>query len=279
MASTELRPFFAKKEHELTEEVKQQIRHRIEQGDTDVYKLAAEFDCAPIQIAGIKAALRKAGGIGTTGIASSEEVEDLTDPRKFLNHLLSSARARAIRAGLEFNLDKPPEFLAKLYEDQGGACDVTGIKFNLTRFPDVLVKHPYAPSIDQIHAGQGYVVGNVRLVCVAVNFGMGEWGQQVYLTLARAAVKREHEQEKDEQATPVQAVVDEERRRKPEAEKQRDTLAERLDAAEKLLPLLPESEQEKQRHRIAGFKAALTKRMLAASAAEGATNQGPHRAP
>ena len=162
---------------------------------------------------------------------------------------------------------RSPVFLAKLYDDQRGLCAVTGFEFNLTRFPDVLVKHPYAPSIDQIHAGKGYIIGNVRLVCVAVNFGMGEWGQQVYLTLARAAVKREHEQAKHEEATPVQAVVDEEWRRKQEAEKQRDTLAERLDAAEKLLPLLPKSEQEKQRHRIAGFKAALTKRKQAASAA------------
>ena len=152
---------------------------------------------------------------------------------------------------------------------------MTGFKFNLMRFPDALVKHPYAPSIDRVLCRGGYTQDNVRLVCVAVNFGMGEWGQGVYLTLARAAVKREHEQEKDEEASPVQAVVDEERRRKPEAEKERGTLAERLDAAEKLLPLLPESEQEKQRHRIAGFKAALTKRMLAASAAADATNQGP----
>ena len=111
MASTELRPsFFAKKEHELAEEVRQQIRDRIGQGDTDVYKLAADFDCAPIQIAGIKAAMRKAGGTGLTGIASSEDLEDLTDPRRFLNRLLSSARARARKARMGFNLDAQPGF-------------------------------------------------------------------------------------------------------------------------------------------------------------------------
>jgi hypothetical protein len=33
---------------------------------------------------------------------------------------------------------------------------------------------------------------NVRLVCVAVNFGMGQWGEEA-LTLARAASDREKE--------------------------------------------------------------------------------------
>jgi hypothetical protein len=31
----------------------------------------------------------------------------------------------------------------------------------------------------------------VRLVCVAVNFGMGQWDEEVFLTLAQAAVERE----------------------------------------------------------------------------------------
>jgi hypothetical protein len=29
------------------------------------------------------------------------------------------------------------------------------------------------------------------LVCVAVNFGMRQWGEEVFMTLARAAVARE----------------------------------------------------------------------------------------
>jgi hypothetical protein len=32
---------------------------------------------------------------------------------------------------------------------------------------------------------------NMRLVCVAVNFGMGQWGEEVFLTLARAAADHE----------------------------------------------------------------------------------------
>jgi hypothetical protein len=166
--------------------------------------------------------------------------------------------------------------LAELYDRQWGLCAVSRLKFNLKRFPDALVKHPYAPSIDRVLSSGGYTKDNVRLVCVAVNFGIGEWGQEVYLTLAQGAVNHARRREMDEKATPVQAVVNDERRGGMDAEKECATLEERLDAAEKLLPLLPENEQEKQRHRIAGFKAALTKRLLALKAAAGATNADSH---
>ena len=47
--------------------------------------------------------------------------------------------------------------------------------------------HPIAPSIDRRLSAGGYAPDNVRLVCVAVNFGLGQWGDEVFLSLARAA--------------------------------------------------------------------------------------------
>ena len=85
----------------------------------------------------------------------------------------------------------PPEYTVKLDKDQDGRCAVTGLRFNLERFPNALVKHPFAPSVDRRLSSGGYTVDNVRLVCVAVNFGMGQWGEEVFLTLARAAIDRE----------------------------------------------------------------------------------------
>jgi hypothetical protein len=52
-----------------------------------------------------------------------------------------------------------------------------------------LVRHPYAPSLDRIECSKGYTASNTRLVCVAVNFGMNEWGEDVYRELAKAAVE------------------------------------------------------------------------------------------
>jgi hypothetical protein len=50
--------YLQKKSRELSAFETQQIRDRIEHGDGDVYKLAKEFGCVPVQIAGIKARLK-----------------------------------------------------------------------------------------------------------------------------------------------------------------------------------------------------------------------------
>jgi transposase-like protein len=48
-----------RKQRELTEEEKEAIRSRIQGGDDDIYRLAAEFGCTTSQVAGIKAALHR----------------------------------------------------------------------------------------------------------------------------------------------------------------------------------------------------------------------------
>jgi len=49
---------------------------------------------------------------------------------------------------------------------QGWQCAVTSTPFSLSREPRSN-RAPLAPSIDRIDNDKGYVVGNVRLVCVA----------------------------------------------------------------------------------------------------------------
>ena len=78
-----------------------------------------------------------------------------------------------------------------LYERQKGRCEVTGFAFSMQRFATALVKHPFAPSLDRKDSHGGYTVDNVRLVYICVNFGMGQWGQEVYLHCARAAVEHD----------------------------------------------------------------------------------------
>jgi hypothetical protein len=59
MVYPKLGRYLQKKTRDLAEEEKRQIRQRIERGEGDVYKLAEEFGCVPIQVAGIKAAMHR----------------------------------------------------------------------------------------------------------------------------------------------------------------------------------------------------------------------------
>lgn len=181
-------------------------------------------------------------------VLAPHHFDDAADRRRWLRKLLASAERRARKAGLAFDLPADEHFLDRLWKD--GQCAVTGLSFNLHRFPEALVKHPFAPSIDRRLSSGGYTRDNVRLVCVAVNFGMGQWGEEVYLKLARAAVEHAGQA--------------------PDPVSDQDWQAgyrERIAAAETLLAGLPESERTKQRRRVAGLKSALAKGPLGLRAA------------
>jgi hypothetical protein len=166
---------------------------------------------------------------------------DPNERQRWLGRLVASAKGHARKAGRPFELTT--EFVETLYAQQEGRCAVTGFRFDQRRFPEALVKHPFAPSIDRKSSSGGYTTENVRLVCVAVTFGMGQWGEEVFLTLARAATDHE-KRERFETPTNLDAW--------------KAGYRERIAAAEALLASLPENEQPKQRRHIASLKRALT---------------------
>jgi hypothetical protein len=55
---------------------------------------------------------------------------------------------------------------------------------------------PFSPSIDRIDTVGGYTTDNVRLVCVAANFALNQWGDDVLRRLAHGVVKTERKIEK-----------------------------------------------------------------------------------
>ena len=85
-------------------------------------------------------------------------------------HLIWEAKRRAQRKGVPYSLD-PPEIQRIQSVIDLGYCEMTGSPFDLET-----QRAWNSPSLDQIIAGQGYVVGNVRVVCRAMNFAMGTWG-------------------------------------------------------------------------------------------------------
>ena len=80
-------------------------------------------------------------------------------------------------------------------------------------------------------------------MCIAVNFGMEQWGEEVFLTLARAAA--DHEKRAQLESPP-------------DLNAWKAGYRERIAAAEALLVSLPENEQPNQRPHIASPKRRLT---------------------
>lgn len=99
---------------------------------------------------------------------------DLSDPvyrRRLAGRLVSGARSRAARRGVSCTIE--PEDVERLLKEQNMRCAVSGLNFSFKVYPTT-VKHPFGPSIDRERSSGGYDPGNVRLVCAAANFGLGD---------------------------------------------------------------------------------------------------------
>lgn len=100
-------------------------------------------------------------------------------------YLTKSAKSRATRFGLAFDLD-PNDIQRRV---NLGVCEMTGIPFDLTS----LERAWNAPSLDQIVPGAGYTKQNTRVILYSLNLAMNTWGEQVVLTLAKALRERRAE--------------------------------------------------------------------------------------
>lgn len=95
--------------------------------------------------------------------------------------LLDSARARARLSREPFRLTE--DDLERLWLRSRGRCELTGIAFNDSR-GGVCRRAPLKPSLDRIRRGDGYTPENVRLVCVAINTAINEWGESIFEFIA-----------------------------------------------------------------------------------------------
>lgn len=67
-------------------------------------------------------------------------------------------------------------------------CAVTGTPLSLEV---VGGKRPYAPSIDRIDNSKGYIARNCRVVCMAANYAMNVWGEEVLHRMLESIANRQ----------------------------------------------------------------------------------------
>lgn len=94
-------------------------------------------------------------------------------------------KSSAVARGMPFDLN--PERVYALMKATGFKCAVSGIPF-AKRFASDGRRDPWAPSIDRIENRQGYTVDNCRVVCMAANIAMSDWGFDTLLRLSRGVL-------------------------------------------------------------------------------------------
>jgi hypothetical protein len=112
------------------------------------------------------------------------------DQAAVARELFARARKGARQRRLEFAIEL--QHVEELLAQADGRCMLTGIPFDMRR-PAGARKRLWAPSVDRIESAHGYVLGNVRLVAIAVNIAMSDFGEEFLIRIANALSRRQHD--------------------------------------------------------------------------------------
>jgi hypothetical protein len=104
-------------------------------------------------------------------------------PKGVISALYNQCRKNAKAKNIEFKITK--KFIAKLFVKQKNKCILTSITFS-----NLLVgnkqSNPFRASIDRVNPKIGYVPKNIRLVIVAMNYAMNEFGENIFKEICEA---------------------------------------------------------------------------------------------
>lgn len=95
--------------------------------------------------------------------------------------LYRTTKKNAQVRGIEFALT--PDELYTLVVRAKGCCELTGLFFNDDK-ADGVRRRPYGMSIDRIDCQRGYSIDNLRLICIAMNIALNQWGEDVFIKIA-----------------------------------------------------------------------------------------------
>ena len=99
--------------------------------------------------------------------------------KKYIN---SASNRKSVPSHLTF------EDIRLLAIRSNGECELSGIPFSYGK-EKTQHRSPYAPSLDRIDSGGNYTFNNCRFVCTAVNIGLNEGGDEVFINICKNVAK------------------------------------------------------------------------------------------
>lgn len=108
---------------------------------------------------------------------------------------MRNAKSRAKAKSIPFDLRD--EDLLRQLKQQDFKCAITGTRFEPRQtggHPNN--RNPWSVSIDRIDPAAGYVPENVRLITLALNTALSNWGEAVFAKLAASYLTTPTTQEK-----------------------------------------------------------------------------------
>lgn len=106
--------------------------------------------------------------------------------RQHAEQLHSKIKSRCVSQykGVECTLSV--DGIVGMMRRQNDRCAVSGLKFRYRKPADMAGRDPFAPSVDRIISRGHYAEDNVRVVLLAVNIGLNEWGDETFIKICRA---------------------------------------------------------------------------------------------
>jgi hypothetical protein len=108
-----------------------------------------------------------------------------------IKYLHDRCRASAKERDILFTLKR--EDILNMGESNYWRCAVTDIRFDFSTSARDTHQRPWYPSIDRIDCKKGYTTDNCRMVCVAANLAMNEFGEKALTRLAIAYITKHPE--------------------------------------------------------------------------------------
>lgn len=105
-------------------------------------------------------------------------------PPHFPTYLWQRARRNAESKAIPFALTVGD--VRALIDATDGRCPMSGIAFDYSK--SAARFRPWAPSLDRLTPALGYVAGNCRIVCAYINLAINEFGEDVFLAVARSVL-------------------------------------------------------------------------------------------